>query len=302
MSLNQIFSEKWSYSTREGSSVRGDEINLGLFESSIFFLFAFYLIYTFVKKKNIRWFNFFILLFSLFAIFLITKYSKFLYERIPLLAEIQFPWRFLGVLGCFVVLQFAFLLERFVFIKSKVRERVNFGFFVLFSFVWIIFFIFRGNQLYVKNSVYHDPSFYYFTKDNPHSVNLNPIWMSKGEDYPVKKEKIEIIEGESEILNKNIEKFNKHTYRIKVSSKIARFVDYTFYFPGWKVFVDGREIPIQFQDPNYRGIITFEVPEGVHEINVVYSFTKIRVLGVLLSFIGLIAFVFVFYFLSKKFD
>jgi len=53
-----------------------------------------------------------------------------------------------------------------------------------------------------------------------------------------------------------------------------RMIDYTFYFPGWKVFVDNKEVPIEFQDPKYRGVITYGVPSGKHTILLKFTNTK----------------------------
>ncbi|MBU1140365.1 MAG: hypothetical protein KKA76_15420, partial [Proteobacteria bacterium] len=72
-------------------------------------------------------------------------------------------------------------------------------------------------------------------------------------------------------------------------------VDNTFYFPGWSVYIDGKQTDIQYQDPDYRGIITFNVPMSQHNIEVKFGKTKVRKfadyisIGFLtISFIGLI--------------
>ena len=62
-------------------------------------------------------------------------------------------------------------------------------------------------------------------------------------------------------------------YKVTATSEI-RMVDYTFYFPGWKVLVDAKEVPIEFQDMNYRGVITYNVPSGNHEVVVKFTDTK----------------------------
>ena len=68
--------------------------------------------------------------------------------------------------------------------------------------------------------------------------------------------------------------------------KILTF--YTFYFPGWRVYVDGVKTSIEFQDPNSRGLITYNVSKGEHNVKIVFEDTKVRLLGKILSlfFIG----------------
>jgi len=56
---------------------------------------------------------------------------------------------------------------------------------------------------------------------------------------------------------------------------------FTFYFPGWTVYVDGVPTEIMIADPD--GLITFWVPEGEHEVVVQLENTPIRWLGIALS-------------------
>ena len=71
-------------------------------------------------------------------------------------------------------------------------------------------------------------------------------------------------------------------------------MDNTVYFPGWQVEVDGNKAPIQFQDPNYRGLITFNVPKGMHNIEVIFGESPVRVVSNYLSLLGLVAVVILF--------
>jgi uncharacterized membrane protein YfhO len=64
--------------------------------------------------------------------------------------------------------------------------------------------------------------------------------------------------------------------------------DNTFYFPGWHAYVDGVETNIEFQDPAYRGVITFSVPKGIHKVKVIYEDTKVRRIGKIISILTLL--------------
>ena len=68
-------------------------------------------------------------------------------------------------------------------------------------------------------------------------------------------------------------------------------IDYTFYFPGWKAYVDGKPATIEFQNPNYRGVITYLVPQGKHTVVLRYEDTKIRLLGKILTVSFLLFFI-----------
>jgi hypothetical protein len=49
-----------------------------------------------------------------------------------------------------------------------------------------------------------------------------------------------------------------------------------------------KYIPIEFQDPEYRGLITFKLPEGTHDVTTVFLNTKIRTISDRISFLSLV--------------
>ncbi len=63
---------------------------------------------------------------------------------------------------------------------------------------------------------------------------------------------------------------------------------YTFYFPGWRAYIDGEEVAIDMAGP--EGFITFWVPSGEHEVVVRFEDTPPRTVGWATSLAGLLAF------------
>ncbi len=61
---------------------------------------------------------------------------------------------------------------------------------------------------------------------------------------------------------------------------------YTFYFPGWKAYVDGEEVEISVAGP--EGFITLAVPKGDHDVAVRFEDTPPRVVGWIVSAIGVL--------------
>jgi hypothetical protein len=57
-----------------------------------------------------------------------------------------------------------------------------------------------------------------------------------------------------------------------------------FDFPGWKAQIDGKPVPIQ--PDQETGLITLEVPEGEHEVNLHFGSTRARDLGWGLSWLA----------------
>jgi len=59
---------------------------------------------------------------------------------------------------------------------------------------------------------------------------------------------------------------------------------YTLLFPGWHAYVDGQEVPIELGSP--EGFITFWVPAGRHEVLVRFEDTPPRAAGWWISAVG----------------
>ncbi len=55
----------------------------------------------------------------------------------------------------------------------------------------------------------------------------------------------------------------------------------TYYFPGWRAWVDGEEVPIRPEGPH--GLITLDVPPGEHEVILRFGGTPPRRAGLALS-------------------
>lgn len=205
---------------------------------------------------------------SLVVLFFVTQYSKVFYDHISFLDKILFPWRMLAVFIFLPPIIFAWMFE-------KLQKNI-----LIILFILLIAFI-RFPQIYGKNYTVYTQSHYIKTEHNLYSVVLNTLWMGKAEEYPVKQIKGQIIDGNGVIKNA-VAKNSSRKYVIDASTNV-RLVDYTFYFPGWNVYVDGQKTPIQFQDPNYRGMITYTVPAGKHTVLVIFQDTVIRKLGKIIS-------------------
>ncbi len=64
----------------------------------------------------------------------------------------------------------------------------------------------------------------------------------------------------------------------------ARYL--AFYYPGWRVWVDGEPVPIAPSNP--EGLITFDVPAGLHTITIRFTETPLRLIADILSLASLV--------------
>lgn len=232
-----------------------------------------YLLWRFWRKKEEMWI-FLLFLFVCFwlAIFLILPPSRPLYLKFSLLQKFQFAWRFLS-LAVFPPSVFA---GTFVFL-FKMKE-IKWPVLALFLFLTSSFWIPVG-FLNREESFYTSP--YPGTTDTGESA---PRWSVRFmEEYP--KKSLEIIKGKGRV-EESKRLSNYRLYRVHLEER-SRLVENTLYFPGWQVFVDGEKTEIEFQDPSWRGLVTFWVSPGRHKIELRFSETRLRTLSDLISLLGL---------------
>ena len=81
------------------------------------------------------------------------------------------------------------------------------------------------------------------------------------------------------------ETYTPYCYVLRVSTPHSSEVTFkTFYFPGWKAYVDGVESPIIPSQP--YGLITVPVAAGEHEIVVTFESTPLRNMAKIISYCG----------------
>jgi hypothetical protein len=68
------------------------------------------------------------------------------------------------------------------------------------------------------------------------------------------------------------------------SAQEATIQFYTYYFPGWRGYVDGQQVPIRPEAP--YGLITLDVPAGEHHVKIRFGDTPVRVVGKVISLLS----------------
>lgn len=266
LSLKNYFDPQWYYFTTINIFPRGFVVNVGIVETFVMISGVVYLLYTLLAKR--KKFKITLLTYAVISgiiiIFFTTEYADFFYKEIDILSGIQFPWRVLSAFIFIPPLILAYLFNKY---------DLKFLAIILILLVAVI----RFPQLYGKNYAVFPKSHYLFTELNLHATVMNPIWTERSEDYPVKSQKAEILEGEG-LLQIKETTFSTRYYVMNNQTPV-KMIDYTFYFPGWKVYIDGKEEVIEFQDPKYRGVITYKVPQGQHEISLRFEDTTTRKVG-----------------------
>lgn len=274
--FRQLVSFFWGYGFSKSGIDDGMSFSIGPFHfilciiASIVFLIK---IKYGIKNKQVLQTGFFVSLFWL-TVFAMLPISAFLWQIIPFLHYVQFPWRLLLITAPLA----SFLIS---FLASNIDWKI----FILI--VCLQFFSYTLPRAKPK-SVYHNPNFYYY--EFPFTTSLKdenmPIWFEKGKSDQLDKQ----VLGLNYPLQFNQLKWNtaSHLYKIN-TNKDNVVVEHTAYFPGWKVFVDAKQVDIDYQNNEYPGLITYKVLAGEHEVETVFTENTVpRITGNILSISGLL--------------
>lgn len=234
---------------------------------------ACYLIFrTLIKRqKECRELLLFTTLAILF-IFMLLSPSKLIWESVPLLNEINYPWTAFLPIGLLLALIGGriFSLNRTYFIIGI--------FFCLFSIVFTLPFarpssyVDRGDGFYLTNDA-----------TTTSSRELMPLTVKT---FPSSRptQKVEIIKGQgaAEML---VDKSQKKTFRIDLASPGTVRLN-TIYFPGWQWYRDGK--PVKFSYDNPLGVMQSDLPIGNYTITASFEDTSVRMIADIISVSSLV--------------
>ena len=250
------------------------------------------------SKVNSKTDNLVIIFFFLFifSAFMATFYSKVIWEAIPPLAYLQFPWRFLT----FTALFSSILAGAFVYYLKLPVVKIASGFFLIVLLLIPNLKLFQPQfyrndltdaQATSKEVINWDVSLSSF-EYAPKGVELyrndlgtNQIKIAK---FQIPTQQIEPISGNPQItLQKTTPTQNQFQVDSPTASKIRTNI---FNFPGWHLKIDGGQAIID--DNNTLKLITFNVPKGNHSVRIEFGNTPVRLLANFISLLG-IAYLFI---------
>ncbi len=231
----------------------------------------FLLIKTKEKKRKVFLAGLFVLLFA--SLFIQTQWSAPIWRASKILQNFQFPWRFLSV-SVFV----AAVVGGISFRKSGKLFLILYSLFIMFVTIYM---------WYPKGYQLHDGSFYSGiypgTTDTGEST---PIWsvrfMEHTPDNP-----LDVIDGDTSVaVGKRTSTEREYVLTVR---KPTLMLENTLYFPGWMIYLNGQPTGIEWQNPNYRGLMTFRVMPGENQsVRVVFEDTKVRRAANLISIVSLV--------------
>ncbi|MFZ2025212.1 MAG: hypothetical protein WAV51_02950 [Microgenomates group bacterium] len=210
------------------------------------------------------------------SIYLVLPSSVWIWQHVPVLPYLQYPWRLLVLMIPFTAWASAFTTEQS---KKLWIPILLVCCSVLFAFPYT-----RGAQYESRNDAYYASRSNFTDGTSSMGNSLSTIWT------PWKETKSLTIatdtEGNPIIVDGPNEKYLDRQYTVSLGSDtVIRF--HILYFPGWTAYVDGVSTPIDYQS---QGTIDVRVPKGTHIVRLVMQETLIRTLADAVSVASLVIF------------
>ena len=227
------------------------------------------------------------------CLYLTLPISTWIWESVPLLQFLQFPWRMLGLATFSLAFLAGFGTEtilnfiRAPFIRSLVPALLV-GLSVLYIFPW------QYSNYY--SSI--DQSIFGMTKFESDSGYLGTT--STAEYLPIQVDSLpsdsQIKKAHSGVKLQTDElpvgaaveaaDYRPLTYDLILNSnKPFKAKFNTFYFDGWRAWIDDESAPIVVTDD--EGLISIDIPAGRHELHVHFAQTPVRLISRLITLVSL---------------
>ena len=283
-SLKQLILPKWGYGVP--TEANGFSYQLGISYILVFLLSVWFFFTNLFKHKLKRDFLIPLLILIILFIALMFKPTKILWENIPLLSEINYPWTLLGPLGFLISLLAGFLARKEITIKIITSILIIFSAAVIIPYAKPNYFINRGDSFYLTNLA-----------TTTSSNELMPLWVKNHPKTNVGK-KVEILKGEGQI---EIVKSRSNDIRFNldlIKESIVRIN--TIYYPGWTIRDENGKI----LSPDYKndyGVMDIRLSKGKHFIKANFGETNLRLAADIISVLSFgVFFLFLFYFFKFK--
>ncbi len=231
-------------------------------------------IWLLLKKKldeKTKKLIYFCLLLVVISLLFMQPVSKIIWANVSFLRQFQFPWRFLSVVVFAATLLSANYLNVAIF-KKKLAYVILLILVVVSTAYW-----WKPQAGFDK---INEGDFWNYPLTTTYYGETDVEW-SAGPKGAYADKQVEIIGGKGTITDIT-KKLTTHTFRVDAQTEV-NLVDHTQYFPGWRAYVDGKIVPIQFQDQNWRGEITFLTAKGIHDVKVSFGESPIRLFADIVS-------------------
>ena len=279
VNLSKLVIPSWGYAPPTESG--GFTYQLGLGQIGIVIVTLIVLCLTFIKNKFLQTPIVFYssILFILYLLYLAMMFSftGFIWNFLPLLSEINYPWTILAILGFITSLLASFLVVRGTGLKYIVIVLVCLCIFVTLPYA-------------KPSSTMIYPDSYYLTNEatTTSSSELTPLWVK---EKPTKRydQKVEVITGSAVVSElKYNSKSISFTYKSNDDSVLQ--VN-TIYYPGWKAYLNGDLTKIDYD--NEKGVMRINASKFRNKVSFYFTETFPRLGANIVSIVSILVLLFI---------
>lgn len=281
--LSQYWNSPWGFggSTKgcmDGLSFKLGKLNILLLVISFFVLG--YSLYkkTFGKRDKVGLTSAILLAVSLFFT---LPVSEFVWRIVPYMSYLQYPWRFLNFVGLFTSILIGYLIFS---LGEKLPKKTA----ITIGIGVVVLTITMNHALFSPQNYNSHPSSYYtdskyvrYTVSKISDEYMPPAFSKPTNIEQVPLERIILLKTDGNIhILKETTGHLKLLYETKSDGVVHANIAY---FPAWKAFVDGKEVPIV---PTHDGM-NISVVKGRKVLELRYEQTPVEIFGNILSLITL---------------
>jgi hypothetical protein len=277
--LDQLWASPWGFAGSGPGRLDGMSFMVGklhLILSGLVLLITFFSQRPQKKEKVYTWIG---IGFFLVAVFFTSRMSASVWRLFPLMAFIQYPWRFLGFIGFFV----AFLTGGIVLYlhRNSILAYLP-AFFIIITLIAL-------------NSRYFKPQFKIQTSSSYYLEESNLKWSTSKISFEYLPKDFLIPQTPEEVAQKKVivppeanlkmieEKSSKLVFNLQAHEQTTILVNLA-YFPGWQVFFNQEKLIPEIKNGRFKLFI----PPGNHQVKFVFANTPVRILGNSVSILGLV--------------
>ena len=231
-------------------------------------------------------------------LFMALPISLPLWDHLPLIRFVQFPWRFVGR----AILPAALLAGAAaytLFHSSRITRHASLIFIALVPLIFVAPLLYprassgksdlsMTNVFAYEHATGHigvDPLGAYLPDTVKQRPTGSPLEAQYAANLPIRRFDRSALPTGAQITS---EVYGPNQAEIDLETPTGFRATYlTFDFAGWQVAIDGQPSPITPSDPT--GLITFDVPAGQHHLSISFGSTPIRSLADALSIAGVLA-------------
>lgn len=293
--MQQLFRISWGYGYSIPGCADGMSFQIGLIPT-IMFISAGGITLFLAGKKRITQpvrMEVFWILFACWGVFMTTTASRALWEHIPFLSFVQYPWRYLSILSFSIAFQIGILCSMMNKKSSQMLACIVFICITVFSVSSYL----HPRQYFSSSFFGQDSESFYLSKQPGffkarQEYGYFPQWtvlLPKNDQVPLNEIRSSHPDEKIVIFKKTVTD-SIYILSGKTSDALTIFIHY---FPGWQYIVDGRQISVPSVD--LFGYPHLLLPKGTHELRVYYDNTPIIILADSVSLTALVMLIFLFF-------